>query len=239
MLQKPEDISQERFLADVESLKLRFPVARIAKETGFSKSNVSRYLKGDLQPSANFLKVFYEWFQKSNQNVSRETNEPKSFLEQRRQQKNKSEPFMVPLVPVKAQAGYVTAMDQEVYVDTLEKYALPPGVNPQGAVWRYWEIEGRSMEPEYKDGDVLLTSQVPYMDWENLRNFYAYVIVTPERVMFKRVFCKNELEWVLISENEDEFPQQLLPVEFIKEVWVVRRVIKNKLPPVKMFEIKV
>jgi phage repressor protein C with HTH and peptisase S24 domain len=161
------------------------------------------------------------------------------YLEQRRAQKTISKQFMVPLVPVKAQAGYVKAVDQEAYLNTLEEFALPPGVNPQGAIWRYWEIEGRSMEPEYKDGDVLLTSQVHHYDWDNLRNFYAYVIVTTENVLFKRIYCKNPLEWVLISENEDEFPQQLLPVEYIKEVWVVRRVIKNKMPPNKVFEIKV
>lgn len=211
----------------------------IEKELRYSENYLDQALsKGSNKKLYNAL-IQYEKDILQKQGGNNISEPELSYLQRRRQQKNKSEPYMVPLVPVKAQAGYVTAMDQEVYVDTLEKYALPPGVNPQGAVWRYWEIEGRSMEPEYKDGDVLLTSQVPYMDWENLRNFYAYVIVTPERVMFKRVFCKNELEWVLISENEDEFPQQLLPVEFIKEVWVVRRVIKNKLPPVKMFEIKV
>lgn len=162
-----------------------------------------------------------------------------SYLDKRRNQKNKSDPYLVPLIPVKAQAGYVRAMDQEIYIDTLEKYALPPGVNPQGAIWRYWEIEGDSMEPVFHSNDIILTSQVPQMDWENLRNFYLYVIVTPEKVLFKRIYAKNDLEWVLISENEINYPQQLLPVEFIKEVWVYRRSIVNKAPPSKMFEIKV
>jgi phage repressor protein C with HTH and peptisase S24 domain len=173
---------------------------------------------------------------------------PEPYLIRRRNTKNiPSKPYMVPLVPIKAQAGYVRAVDQEAFIDTLEQYALPPGVNPQGAVWRYWEVEGESMEPAFHTGDVILTSQVHPYDWENLRNFYLYVIVTRDtdnpnttaRVLFKRVYCKNNLEWVLLSENEDDYPQQLLPVEYIKEVWVYRRSIVNKAPPTRVFEIKV
>jgi phage repressor protein C with HTH and peptisase S24 domain len=124
-------------------------------------------------------------------------------------------------------------------MDALEKYALPPGVNPMGAIWRYWEVEGDSMEPTLRTGDVILTSQVHHMDWDNLRNFYIYVIVTAERVMIKRIFAQNPLEWVLISDNEAQYPQQALAVEFIKEVWVLRRLIVNKTPPPKEFKIKV
>jgi phage repressor protein C with HTH and peptisase S24 domain len=152
---------------------------------------------------------------------------------------SKPDYILVPLVPVKAQAGYVKAIDQSTFIDTLEQYALPPGVNPQGAIWRYWEVEGSSMEPAFNTGDVILTSQVHQMDWENLRNFYLYVIVTDERVLFKRVFCKNSIEWVLISENEEQYPQQILPVEYIKEVWVFRRSIIAKAPPTKEFKITV
>jgi transcriptional regulator with XRE-family HTH domain len=163
-----------------------------------------------------------------------------SYSQKRLTQKNTpTNPLTVPLVPVKAQAGYVKAIDQSTFIDTLEQYALPPGVNPQGAIWRYWEVEGSSMEPAFNTGDVILTSQVHQMDWENLRNFYLYVIVTDERVLFKRVFCKNSLEWVLISENEEQYPQQILPVEYIKEVWVFRRSIIAKAPPTKEFKITV
>lgn len=165
--------------------------------------------------------------------------EDETFLSKRQKDKQKSDPFLVPLVPVKAQAGYVRAVDQQTYIETLEKFALPPGVDPMGAIWRYWEIEGESMEPAFFSGDIILTSQVHRMDWENMRNFYLYVIVTPDRVLFKRVYCKNPLEWVLISENEDQYPQQLLPVEYIKEVWVFRRSIVSKAPPTKEFKITV
>jgi phage repressor protein C with HTH and peptisase S24 domain len=166
-------------------------------------------------------------------------NEPENFIEKRRSQKNHTAPSMVPFIPVKAQAGYVKALDQEMYLDNLEKYALPPGVSGHGAIWRYWEIEGDSMLPVFRSGDIILTSFVHPMDWENIRNFYTYVIVTQERVIIKRVYCKNRLEWVLISENEENYPQQLLHVEDIKEVWVYRKTWATRAEPSKQFEIKI
>lgn len=162
-----------------------------------------------------------------------------SYLEQRRQQKSSHSLPTAPLIPAKAQAGYVRAIDQERYMDTLEQYALPPGVDPRGNTWAYWEIEGDSMETAFYEGDVILTSLINPLDWQDIKNFYVYVIVTHDRVLIKRVYPKTTTEWVLISENEDQYPQILLPVDQVKELWVFRRRIEAKAPPTKTFEIKV
>lgn len=145
----------------------------------------------------------------------------------------------VPFYPVPAQAGYDKVIDQQLCLGPLERYALPPGISPQGAVWAYWEIEGDSMEPVFKSGDIILTSQVHPMDWENLKNFYVYVIVTNERVLIKRIYCKNANEWVLISENEDMYKQQIIKVEDIRQVWVYRKTFKTDASPTKEFKITV
>lgn len=63
----------EQFYEDVKGLGLRFPVAEIARETGHSKANVSKYLSNKLEPSESFLKAFYDKFQITGKNVSRET----------------------------------------------------------------------------------------------------------------------------------------------------------------------
>lgn len=161
------------------------------------------------------------------------------YLTTRRNFKAMSQPYLVPMVPFKAQAGYVRAFDQVEFLDTLEKYALPPGVDPRGAVWRYFEVEGDSMEPTFHSGDVVLGSMVPREDWTQLRNFYIYVIVTHDALLLKRIFMKTMDEWVLISDNEKLYDQQLIKVGNIRELWVFRRHIVNKAPVPKMFEIKV
>lgn len=53
------------FYTRVNELGLKFPVAAIAKATGFSKGNISDYLKKRKQPSENFLRKFYQVFPNS------------------------------------------------------------------------------------------------------------------------------------------------------------------------------
>lgn len=52
----------DQFYKDVQELKLKFPIAAIAKATGESKGNVSRYLSKKQEPSEPFLIKFYDSF---------------------------------------------------------------------------------------------------------------------------------------------------------------------------------
>jgi hypothetical protein len=213
----------------------------IADELGFSREHFQRLYTGSGVVRDKHIRDVILHFPTVEENItSTESGEPHvPYIGKRRKQKAATGSHMVPFFQVRAQAGYVKAIDQQIYMDTLEKYALPPGISAQGAVWAYWEIEGDSMEPVFRSGDIILTSQVHPMDWENLKNFYVYVIVTNERVLIKRIYCKNAKEWVLISENEDQYKQQIIQVEDIKEVWVYRKTFKTDASPTKEFKITV
>jgi phage repressor protein C with HTH and peptisase S24 domain len=159
------------------------------------------------------------------------------YFQLRRDQKSEETPFLVPLVPIKAQAGYIKGYEQVDYMDALEKYSLPPGVNPTGAVWRYFEIDGESMEPTFSAGDVVLATMVPAEDWNDIRNFCVYVILTADQLLIKRLYRKSETEWVLISDNEECNPQVVLKVEDVKQIWLFRRHIRAKVPQPREFKI--
>jgi phage repressor protein C with HTH and peptisase S24 domain len=158
---------------------------------------------------------------------------------QRREQKNVTAPLEVPLIGIKAQAGYVKGYEQVDYMDTLDKFSLPPGVNPTGAMWSYFEVDGESMEPTFYAGDILLASMLPHEDWNDIRNYYVYIILTDTQLLLKRVYRKNEREWVLISDNEEASPQMLLRVEEVKQVWTFRRHIRARAPHPRTFEVTV
>jgi transcriptional regulator with XRE-family HTH domain len=151
------------------------------------------------------------------------------FLERRAQQ-GSHRATEVPLVGIKAQAGYIRGFEQTDYLDTLEKYSLPPGVNPTGAIWSYFEVDGESMEPVFFAGDLILASMLPQEDWHDVKNFCVYVLLTGTQLMVKRVFRKNDKEWVLISDNEDAYPQVVMPVSELKQVWTFRRHIRSRVP---------
>lgn len=64
-----------------------------------------------------------------------------------------------------------------------------------------------------------------------------YVLLTEDRLMVKRVYRKNEKEWVLISDNDDAYPQVTLNADSLKQVWMFRRHIRSKAPQPK--EVKI
>lgn len=170
-----------------------------------------------------------------------ENDNNKSYQQQRLQRKidGSKDDNTAPLVPVKAQAGYSRAYDQSEYIDALEKYALPPNITKHGAIWRYWEIEGDSMLPTFKNKDIILTSQVHEMDWDQLRNFYCYVVVTDEHVFFKRIAIDRG-RWIAISDNEDNGYEQFeIDASKVKELWVFRRHIDSSAPVPKEFKINI
>jgi len=160
-----------------------------------------------------------------------------TYLESRREHKNDPVSQLVPLVGIKAQAGYVKAYEQVDYMDTLEKYSLPPGVNSLGAIWRYFEVDGDSMEPTLSAGDVILATMVHPEDWADVKNFSVYIIHTSDKLLVKRIYKKSPVEWVLISDNDEQYPQVPLKLEEVKQVWQLRRHIRSKAPQPKEFRI--
>jgi len=155
----------------------------------------------------------------------------------RLEQKNESAQFLVPMVAQKAQAGYVKSYDQVDYLDTLEKHALPPGVNPIGAAWSYFEVDGDSMEPTLSATDIILASMVPAEDWSDIKNFSLYVILVNDQLLAKRIYRKSGKEWVLISDNEEAYPQITIRVSEVKQLWLFRRHIRSRVPQPRDFVI--
>jgi phage repressor protein C with HTH and peptisase S24 domain len=225
--------------------------AEFAREIGYSREVINKIESGKMKPSkwlAVAVQKFIDEHQKPDfsqdvnilgkaSHLPKKQHEP--YVQQRREQKTISSEFLVPLVGIKAQAGYVKGYEQTDFIDTLDKYSLPPGVNPAGAIWRYFEIDGDSMEPSFNSGDLVLATMVPYEDWPDLKNFCVYVIHTNDQLLIKRIYKKSNTEWVLISDNEEAYPQVLIKPEDVKQLWLFRRHIRSKVPQPKEFKIAI
>lgn len=214
-----------------------------AKQIGYSREVVNKIESGKMKPSKWFceaVKNFVLSHQKADFShdvnilgkafVPMSKRHPDDYMHQRREQKTVPSQFLVPLVGIKAQAGYVKGFEETDFMETLEKYSLPPGVNPTGAVWRYFEIDGDSMEPTFSAGDVVLATMVPHVDWQDVKDLCVYVILTADQLMMKRIYKKSEKEWVLVSDNEEVAPQVVLNIEDVKQIWLLRRHIRAKVP---------
>src|SRR4029079_7096313 len=147
------------------------------RKIGYSREVVSKIENGKMEPSKWFVEAVlnfqndYNFKQHGNdvKILGKFSHEPKKiskpFFKQMQVLKNLPSEYLVPLVGIKAQAGYVKGYEQTDFIETLEKYSLPPGVNPKGLEWSYFEVDGESMEPTLSAGDILLTSLLPHEDW--------------------------------------------------------------------------
>lgn len=224
--------------------------AELASKIGYSREVVSKVENGKMEPSKWFsaavlqlrndyifhtqeedVKILGRFSQQAPRKASQ------SYVEYRQQQKNSPLELLVPLVGIKAQAGYVKSFEQTDFIQSLEQYALPPGVNPTGAIWRYFEIDGDSMEPTLSSGDMVLATMVPAEDWAEIRDFQVYIVHTEDQLLAKRVYKKSEKDWVLISDNEELYPQVAIKVEAVRQVWMFRRQIRSRAPQPKEFRI--
>jgi phage repressor protein C with HTH and peptisase S24 domain len=217
--------------------KMESGKAKISKRTAERvKSFLEQHQAPDFSQDVNFTRPASQSSQNSH---SRGSAAAVPYYLVRREQKNEDTFYLVPLVGIKAQAGYIQGFEQVDYVENLEKYSLPPGVNPAGAVWRYFEIDGDSMEPTLCAGDVVLATMVPAEDWVDIRNFYVYVLLTEDRLLIKRIYKKSDSEWVLISDNEEMYPQMTIQAADVRQLWVFRRQIRSRAPRPKEFKITV
>lgn len=142
------------------------------------------------------------------------------------------------IVPIMAQAGYSKHFLDPKFVDELDEIQLP-NLPYHGERYRVFEVSGDSMTPTLKEHFHVVAEKVEPEFWNTTAQFYIYVVVTEDRIMVKRLFRKDDGSFVLISDNEEFYPQFVLQPEEIKEIWLVKRKIDWEMPPPKRFEIKV
>lgn len=140
-------------------------------------------------------------------------------------------------VPIAAQAGYSRHFMDNIYLNQLDRLFIP-GLPYKGDNYRYFDVEGDSMEPTMQEGMQVIAEKVEKENWVHIRNYYVYVVVFIDRIAIKRLFKKDERSIVLISDNEALYQQELANIEEIKELWLVKRKIDWNIMPPKQFEIK-
>jgi phage repressor protein C with HTH and peptisase S24 domain len=240
MVAKPDKPLKEKLKDFMEKHKLS--MLQVARLTGIKSGRMYKWYQENTNPKdedANVLRNWmtrYEGGEVSTNEPSRDEHGP-SYRTQLWYGKVMGEDFFVPFVPVKAQAGYSKNYENMDFVNELETYQMPPGMKHRGAEWRWFEVEGESMEPTFYGGDIILCSLVPHEDWQNLEEWLIYVLVTQKAIWVKRVAKLGRDQFVLASEDEDRHPQFAVNIEDVREVWKVRRQLNAKFPPRKRYKI--
>lgn len=125
-------------------------------------------------------------------------------------------------VPVAAQAGYGSQLNDPVFFEDLPTFSLP-GNKFRSSTHRCFDVAGDSMEPTLYSGDKVVCSFIEPENWlTDIRNNYVYVLITQSSVVVKRVEnkLKNEGVLALISDNSFYEPYEI-ELKDLLEVWMV------------------
>lgn len=141
-------------------------------------------------------------------------------------------------VPISAQAGYTRNFTDPVYLTQLERLYIP-GLPYKGDKYRYFDVEGDSMYPTLEDGMQVIGLNIEQEHWKHASNFYIHIIVTESQIMIKRLFRHNDTTLVLISDNEEMYPQVSIQWQDVRELWLVKRKLDWGMAPPKNYEIKI
>ncbi|MCK0206181.1 S24 family peptidase [Ornithobacterium rhinotracheale] len=123
----------------------------------------------------------------------------------------------VVLVPVAAQAGYLTGYDDPSFIEELPTYNLP---NVRNGIFRMFQVAGLSMYPTLQNGSYVVGQFVE--DWVNdVKDNRVYVIVTAEHgVVVKRALNRIEKYGNLYCKSDNrDYPNIPINPMDIKEVW--------------------
>lgn len=122
----------------------------------------------------------------------------------------------IPLVPIKAQAGYLTGYDDPVFLKNLPTYSVPEMRN---GTYRMFQVKGLSMFPTLQDSSYVVGKFVE--DWESLPNNRVCVVVTDsDGIIVKRVINRIKKYGTLYCKSDNrDYPHISIGAEDIKEVW--------------------
>ncbi len=137
-------------------------------------------------------------------------------------------------VPVAAQAGYGDNIQDPVMLGNFETFTLP-NFRYQHNSHRCFDVAGDSMEPTLYSGDKIVCSHLEQENWiHGLKDNLVYVVITNCDVVVKRVLNRiKEAGRVELYSDNSYYEAYRLPVEEVKEVWVVKTKISPFMPSPK------
>ena len=122
----------------------------------------------------------------------------------------------IPLVSVKAQAGYLEGYDDSNYIEELPTYSVPEMRN---GTYRMFQVSGFSMYPTLQDGSYVVGQFVE--DWEWLGDNRVCVVVTErDGVIVKRVTNRAREKGFLYCKSDNrDYKHIKVMLEDVKEIW--------------------
>ncbi|MDE6631954.1 MAG: hypothetical protein K2K23_03040 [Muribaculaceae bacterium] len=142
----------------------------------------------------------------------KQTNDPRKLLQEAG--------YLVPLLPVTAFAGNITAWSQSVNANECEKVISPV----QGVDFAI-RISGDSMEPDFNDGSIILIKKIDdkaYIPWG-----HPMIVDSSNGVFFKDVFPSDRgKKYIEAQSLNKKYPPIDIPLDCVYGLYRVVTTLK-------------
>lgn len=189
-----------------------------AEKLGIKRSSVGAYEEGRATPSIQLLQEIAHLAGISIEEII-SSGSPKIKL-------GRAASVAIPLIPIKAAAGYQQGFPDGNFVQELPHFTLP---NLGNGDFRAFEISGDSMLP-LASGTIVVGERLERLS--DLKDGQTYVLVTKQDgIVYKRVFnyIRDNGVLFLVSDNERYKPYAIDPLE-IHEAWSAKAYISIQFP---------
>lgn len=225
-----------------------------AQKSGIHATDMSKYLSGKMEFTPTLLVkledvfgVNRRWLTTGEGDMFGGAGPMRPTGEELRAQKAFGEKpqLGIPAVRIPSQANYRLHLADQYFERELERFFIP-GFPYDGDTFRAWQIEGDSMtyinaagmEEGLLDKEWIISEVSDPRNWSGRRNWYIYTIVTETLITTKRLYKLNDFEFAMIPDNP-HYPQELLNIEDIGELWLFKRKLEWNAAPPRQYEITV
>ncbi|MDE7419644.1 MAG: hypothetical protein K2N35_05505 [Muribaculaceae bacterium] len=143
----------------------------------------------------------------------KETNDPRKLLQEAG--------YLVPLLPVTAFAGNITAWSQSVKSNECEKVISPV----QGVDFAI-RISGDSMEPDFHDGSIILIKKIDdkaFIPWG-----HPMIVDSSNGVFFKDIFPSNKgKKYIEAQSLNKKYPPLDIPLDCVYGLYRVVTILNT------------
>ncbi len=210
---------------------------QLARKLGLNRPAIGAYEEGRAEPRLKTLQALAHFFEVSLDQLVNEdletgtatepTSMPLRILSVTIDSQTGRE--TIPLVPVKAAAGYLNGYGDIDYVESLPQFQMPfPELGAERS-YRIFQTRGDSMLPVPHGAYVIGRFTE---DWQQIKNGRCYVLVTlSEGVVYKRVYKHLKKPGVLVlhSDNPAYSPYEV-PLKDVREIWEATGFTSFQLP---------
>jgi transcriptional regulator with XRE-family HTH domain len=212
--------------------------AQLAEKIGIKRSALGAYEEGRAEPKLTTLQAFAEFFELNIDDIFRvdlTRNRPAppdikgNKLRVLSVTVDQNENEQIPLVPIKAAAGYAGGYGDAEYIGNLPQFSMPFPELAREKTYRIFQTEGDSMLP-VPGGAYVITEYLS--DWSAVRSDECYVVLTRDGGMvFKRVINRLDSdEELLLKSDNPAYQPYTVKADNLLEIWKVLGFVSFDLP---------